>query len=326
MTKATYKASSDIALVKYWGKKDEELRLPENGSISMKLDGLDTITSVEFGEKYKEDEIIIEGRADKTEVDRVVEHLDRIRKLANTNLRARVVSKNSFPKGTGLSSSGSGLTALTMAATKALAMELSEKDLSILARVGSGTACRCVCGGFVEWKDGEDSDSSYSETIFPADYWDIRDVVVVVDEGMKKISSTKGHTTAQSSILFGERQKRIKAKIVKLKEYIKNKDFSGFGELVEREALEFHSVLLTSNPPLVAWYPGTMEVIHAVNDLRENEIECYFTINTGFNVHVLTLPIYEEEVKNKMRQLSLVKNVLQVKIGDGPNEIKEHLF
>jgi len=259
-------------------------------------------------------------------VDRVIEHLDRIRALRETNLKAKVVSKNTFPKGTGLSSSGSGFTALTMAGVKALDLSLTEKELSILARQGSGTACRCVCGGFVEWKNGDKPETSYSETIFPADYWDIRDVVVVVDEGMKKISSTQGHTTAQSSILFKERQKKIGKKIEDLKEYIKNKDFSGFGELVEREALEFHSVLLTSEPPLVAWYPGTVEVIHAVHELRNSGVECYFTINTGFNVHVLTLPNYEKRVKDKMEELSLVKKVIQTKVGDGPKELSEHLF
>lgn len=326
MKKATFRASSDIALVKYWGKKDEKLRLPENGSVSMNLEGLNTITTVEFDEKYLKDEVVIEGKINKTEVKRVVEHLNKIREISGTNLRAKVVSKNSFPKGTGLSSSGSGFVALTMATTKALSIELSEKELSILARQGSGTACRCVCGGFVEWKDGEESETSFSETIFPSNHWDIRDVVVVVDEGMKKVSSTEGHTTAQSSILFRKRQKRIKQKIEDLKGYIEDKDFSSFGELVEREALEFHSVLLTSSPPLVAWYPGTLEVIHAVYELRNNGVECYFTINTGFNVHVLTVPENEEGVMKKMEQLSLVKNVLQTKIGDGPKEISEHLF
>ena len=326
MKKATFKASSDIALVKYWGKKDEELRLPENGSVSINLEGLNTTTTVEFDKEYIKDEVVIEGESNRSEVGRVVEHLDRIRELAETNLKARVVSTNSFPKGTGLSSSGSGLSALTMAGAKALDLDLTEKELSILARKGSGTACRCVCGGFVEWRDGDKSEDSYSETIFPSSHWDIRDVVVVVDEGMKKVSSTEGHTTAQSSILFRERQKRIGKKIEDLKGYIQNKDFSGFGELVEREALEFHSVLLTSEPPLVAWYPGTLEVIHAVHELRDKGVECYFTINTGFNVHVLTLPTYEDQVRDKMEQLSLVKKVIQTKVGDGPKELSEHLF
>ena len=182
MSKTTIKASSDIALVKYWGKKDEVLRLPENGSISIVLDGLDTITTVEFDESIFADSVQIQGDVidlSSREHRRVIKHLDRIRALAGVSLKAKVVSENTFPRGTGLSSSGSGMAALTYAATKALGLELSEKELSILSRQASGTACRCACGGFVEWLDGDTSDTSYSHTVFNADYFDIRDVVAV---------------------------------------------------------------------------------------------------------------------------------------------------
>lgn len=326
MNKTTVKASSDVALVKYWGKKDEVLRLPENGSISLKLDGLDTVTTVEFSPELIEDQVIIEGAEDKEESGRVIKHLDRIRKLAGSNLFAKVMSENTFPKGTGLSSSGSGFAALTVAASKAIGLDLSEKELSILARQGSGTACRCVCGGVVEWKDGDTSETSYSETIFDANHWDLRDIVVVVDEGMKKVSSTEGHTSAQTSIGFGERQKRIQAKIEAVRQAIKDKDFSVLGELVEREALEFHSILLSSTPPLIAWYPGTVQVMHEVQALRERGVPAYFTINTGFNVHVLTLPEYQDQVQSAMNNLSLVRKTLIAKIGGKPEYLAQHLF
>ena len=152
MKKVTIKASSDIALVKYWGKKDEELRLPENGSVSVLLDGLDTITTVEFSEALLFDQLTISGEnitSDSREARRVVKHLNRIRALAQAQNKegagffAKVVSENSFPRGTGLSSSGSGMAAVTYAATLALELQLSEKELSILSRKASGTACRC---------------------------------------------------------------------------------------------------------------------------------------------------------------------------------------
>src|SRR5258708_814130 len=163
MKKITVKASSDVAFIKYWGKKDEKLRLPENGSVSMILYGLNTTTTVEFQKDLRKDEIEIDGEKD-GETKRVVEHLDRIRFIAKISDFARVVSKNSFPKGTGLSSSSSAFAALTIAGTKAAGLKLSERELSILARQGSGSACRCVCGGFVEWKDGNTSEDSYAET------------------------------------------------------------------------------------------------------------------------------------------------------------------
>lgn len=335
MKKITIKASSDIALIKYWGKKDEVLRLPENGSVSIILDGLDTITTVEFKEDLTNDKITIQGDIIPTgsiESKRVVKHLDRVRKLAKeqgileSDFYAQVVSNNTFPRGTGLSSSGSGMAALTYSATKALGLNLPEKELSILARQASGTACRCSVGGFVEWLDGETSDTSYSETIFGKDHWDIRDVVAVVDEGMKKISSTQGHTTAQSSPFFEIRQSRIKDKIKTVKQAISDKDFTALGKVVESEALEFHSILLTSKTPLVLWYPGTVQVMAEVEKLRSEGIECYFTVNTGFNLHVLTLPEYEAEVQKRIDSLSLVKKTLTAKVGDKPKEITEHLF
>ncbi len=335
MKKTTIKASSDIALVKYWGKKDEILRLPENGSLSIVLDGLDTITTVEFSEKYAADQVFIQDEEIKNssiEAARVSKHLDRLRKLAKqanldgANWFAKVVSKNTFPRGTGLSSSGSGMAALTYAAAEALGLELSEKELSILSRQASGTACRCACGGFVEWLDGETSEDSYSVTVFSKDHWDIRDVVAVVDEGMKKISSTEGHTTAQTSPFFIVRQEKIKAKIIAVKQAITEKNFTKLGNIVEAEALEFHSILLTSEVPLILWYPGTVQVMQEVQKLRDEGIECYFTINTGFNVHILTLPEFEGEVQKRLEALPLVVKTLSAKVGDKPREITEHLF
>jgi diphosphomevalonate decarboxylase len=324
--KITIQASSDVALVKYWGKKDEVLRLPENGSISMILSGLDTKTTVEFQPELKQDDVTIQGEKELGEEGRVVKHLDRIRTLSGSSAFAKVVSENTFPKGTGLSSSGSGFAALTLAATKSLGMNLSEQELSILARQGSGTACRCVCGGFVEWKDGDTSESSYSETLFPKEYFDIRDVVAVVDEGKKLISSTQGHTGAQSGIFFEARRQHIRQKISDVQRALREKDFTRLGSLAEAEALEFHSILLTSVPPLIAWYPGTIEVMHAVQAMRSAGIQAYFTINTGFNVHILTLPENEAEVAKRLEGLSLVQKIIHARVGDAPKEISNHLF
>ncbi|MCB9813448.1 MAG: diphosphomevalonate decarboxylase [Pseudomonadales bacterium] len=333
--KATVKASSDIALVKYWGKKDKILRLPENGSISIKLDGLDTTTTVKFSGDYSKDEFMISGKViadDSREARRVAKHLNRIRDLAKTanlpgsDYYAKVVSINSFPRGTGLSSSGSGMAALTFAAVKAIGLELNEKQLSILSRQASGTACRCAVGGFVEWLDGNTSETSYSRTIFEKEHWDIVDVVAVVDSGIKKISSTKGHESAASGIFFQARQDNIKQKIKDTKKFIKEKDFTSLGLLVEAECLEFHSILLTSRPPLVLWYPGTVQVILEVQNMRAQGIECYFTINTGFNVHVLTLPKHEKIVRERLKKLSLVQNILTAKVGGKPQFLKDHLF
>ncbi len=335
MNKTTYKATSDIALVKYWGKKDEVLRLPANGSISMKLADLYTITTVEFNVDYTRDSLVIDQKEidlDSKKAKRVTKQLNRVRALAKKEgletykLFAKVVTKNSFPMSTGLSSSASGMSALTFASAQAVGLNLSEKDLSILSRQASGSACRCACGGFVEWLDGNTSDTSYSVSLFNNDYWDLRSIIAIVDYGVKKISSTQGHKLAQTSILFVPRQKHIKQKILMVKRALNDKDFSSLGALVEAEALEFHSILLTSKPPLVLWYPGTMQVIHEVQKMREEGIECFFTMNTGFNIHVLTLPRFEQEVRKRISELSLVKDTLISKVGDKPEKLDKHLF
>lgn len=324
--RVTYKASPDVALVKYWGKKNAILRLPENGSISIILAGLETTTTVEFGRGLARDEVKINGEVEEGEEVRVKQHLDRVRKMAAIKYWAKVVSKNNFPKGTGLSSSGSGFAALTYAATKAAGLDLPERDLSILARQGSGTACRCSCGGFVEWLDGDTSETSYSRTLRPKDWWDIRDVVVVVDEGKKMVSSTEGHTLAKTSIFYQTRLKNIKDKIEHVKMAIGERSFKELGETIEAEALEFHSILLTSRPSMIAWYPGTVEVILAVQAMRREGVETYFTINTGFNVHVLTLPEFEAEVIKSLKGLSLVRRIIKAKVGDKPTKSERHLF
>ncbi len=332
MTKTTVRANSDIALVKYWGKKDKVLRLPANGSLSMVLDSLHSTTTVEFLETLDKDQITIDGMVEEGEAGRVVKQLDRVRALAREqglsakNLFARVVSQNNFPKSTGLSSSGSGFAALTIAATKALGLELSQKELSILARQGSGTACRCVCGGFVEWLDGDSSESSYSESFADVDQLPIRDLVAIVSEDKKIMSSTEGHDLAQSSPFFAARQERMKTKLVQAKNSILSKDFVALGELAEAEALEFHSILLTSSPTILLFYPGTVEVMQAVRQLRREGVPAYFTINTGFNVHVLTLPQYEMQVREVLEVLSSVKKIISSGVGEQPAYLEEHLF
>lgn len=326
MKKTTFKASPDIALVKYWGKKDEVLRLPENGSVSMIVGGLETTTTVEFQPDLNKDEVMIQGEKVTQELKRVSKHLDRIRNLAGISSFAKVVSQNNFPRSTGLSSSGSGFAALTLAAIKAAGLKLTQKELSILARQGSGTACRCVCGGYIEWLDGESSDSSYAHTIRPASHWDLRDLVVVVNEGQKLTSSTKGHKTAKTSLVYSERQDRINEKIDQVKQAISKKNFAQLGELVEAETLEFHSILLTSTPPIIAWHPGTVEVMLAVQAMREEGIQAYFSISTGFNVHVLTTPDHEKLALSKLQSLNSVKRVISCSAGREPKELDKHLF
>lgn len=308
--KATAVAPSNIAFIKYWGRKDEELRLPENGSISMCLSNLTTTTTVEFDESFKEDIVTINGQSEADETSRTTKHLDRIRKRANVSHKAKVTSENNFPIGTGLSSSAAGFAALTVAASNAVGLNLSEKDLSILARQGSGSACRSIPDGYVEWLNGDSSETSYAVSLYPPDYWDIVDVVAVVSEGQKDVATSEGQKLIGTSPFFESRKAGMKKKIDDVKDALAKKDFSKFGEISEAEALNMHAVMLTSSPSLIYWTPGTLQLMNLVKRWRSEGLEVYFTINTGQDIHLLIESKNTEEIEKKLRELDFVKDII----------------
>lgn len=330
--KATAIAPTNIAFTKYWGKKDEILRLPENGSVSMSLSNLLTTTTVEFSPNYQKDEIIINGGGvEDGEAERVIKHLDRVRSLASHleggNVKAKVVSNNNFPVGTGLSSSASGFAALTLAASAAANLRLGEKELSILARQGSGSACRSIPSGFVEWLDGDTSETSYATQIYPPTYWDIADVVAIVSSGKKEVSSTVGQQSATSSPFMALRVSRMREKNEKVKKLMAEKNFKEFGELVEQDALELHSIMLTQYPPLIYWTPGTLQIMKLCSHWRKDGVPVYFTINTGQDIHLICEQKDVDKVVEKLHELGdVVKDIIINTPGDGTRLSDEHLF
>jgi len=324
--KTTAVAPSNIAFIKYWGKKDEVLRLPENGSISMNLSGLETTTTVEFNSSFQEDSIEINGVTESNEGNRAIKHLDRVRALVKSIEKAKVVTKNNFPTGTGLSSSASGFAALTVAATKAVGLTLSEKELSILARQGSGSACRSIPNGITEWLDGETGDTSYAVSLYPPEYWDLCDIVAVVSVGRKDVATSSGMKLAQKSLFFETRRLHMKEKITLCKKFLAEKNFQAFGELIEAEALELHAIMLTSTPSLIYWTPGTLRIMKLCKAWRSEGIPVYFTINTGQDIHLICEKPTVEILKKKLADIEEVKNIIVNTSAPGAHLIDEHLF
>src|SRR5512140_3799174 len=202
MSSATAQAFANIAFIKYWGNRDNALRLPANGSISMNLDGLYTRTTVSFQRSLPYDELIINGREIAgPALERVSCMLDLVRDQARTRQQAEVVSENNFPSGAGIASSASAFAALALAASNAAGLSLSEAALSRLARQGSGSACRSIPGGFVEWYAGTSDEDSYAATIAAPDHWTLVDCIAIVSDMHKKTGSTEGHAIAASSPL-----------------------------------------------------------------------------------------------------------------------------
>lgn len=324
--KATAIAPANIAFIKYWGNKDDRLRLPDNGSISMNLSNLLTTTTVEFQQELFDDDVVIDGKQEKNATRRVSKQLDLIRRRANIQLKAKVVSHNNFPSSTGLSSSASGFAALTVAACKAIGLTLSEKELSILARQGSGSAARSIPAGFVEWCSGKTSEQSYAASLYPADYWDIVDIVAIVSREKKETSTTKGHALAHSSPFFSTRLATIDTKIQRLKEFLATRDFSALGELVEDEALELHAIMLTSKPSLLYWLPATIQIMRLVRYWRKEGLEVFFTVNTGQDIHLICEGKNVERVKTLLRTIEEVNNIIVNKPSAGARIIRDHLF
>src|SRR5688572_6831613 len=202
MTTATAQACANIAFIKYWGNLDNTLRLPMNGSISMNLDGLYTRTTVSFQPSLPFDELIINGH----EIagagrDRVSYILDIVRGMANIHERAEIISENNFPSGAGIASSASAFAALALAGSKAAGLDLSEQELSRLARRGSGSASRSIPGGFVEWQAGTNDEDSFAFSIAEPSHWNLVDCIAIVSTLHKKTGSTEGHSIAGTSPL-----------------------------------------------------------------------------------------------------------------------------
>ena len=326
--KATAIANSNIALVKYWGKYDEKLNLPMNGSISLTLDALKTTTTVNFSEKFKEDIIKINGK-DVKDVSKknIISHLDLIRKLAKIKYKAEIASENNFPMGTGLASSASGYAALTVAACAAAGLDLDKKGLSIISRQGSGSACRSIYGGYVEWLAAKKSEESYAAQIADENYFDIRDIVAIVVSEEKKTSSRNGMTmTVKTSPLYHARLSTVNENLGKIKKAILNKDFTSVGQIAEFDSLLMHATMLTTKPALLYWSSGTISVMQVVEELRNEGVEAYYTIDAGPNVHVLVLPENSKEVERRLREVSGIINVVHNKPGGDAEISKKHLF
>jgi diphosphomevalonate decarboxylase len=241
-------------------------------------------------------------------------------------LRAKVVSFNNFPSSTGLSSSSSGFAALTVAASCAAGLKLSQKELSVLARQGSGSACRSIPDGFTEWLDGETDITSYAVSIASPDHWDIVDLVAVVSSEKKDVPTSQGQKRVGTSPFFSTRLEHIKDKIKRCKSLIKDKNFPGFGELVEEEALELHAIMLTSRPALIYWLPATVSLMKSVIKWRHEGLAVYFTVNTGQDVHIICLSTEAAAVMKKLREMPEVKRVIYNIPSSGARLVEKHLF
>ncbi|MEW5717830.1 MAG: diphosphomevalonate decarboxylase [Chloroflexota bacterium] len=325
--KSTAVSCSNIAFIKYWGNRDAARRIPLNNSISMNLDRATTTTTVAFDAALNDDEIVIGGAgANAAQRARVIAHLDRVRALANIETRARVQSQNNFPMGAGIASSASAFAALSLAATRAAGLELPERELSILARQGSGSACRSIPGGFVEWLAGSENANSYAVSIAPPQFWDLRDVIAIVSAEEKKVGSTDGHAAAGSSHFLIERLNALPARLARVRRALFARDLAALGPAIEEDAVELHFVAMTSTPPIYYWSPGMVRVIQATQRWRADGLAVYFTLDAGPNVHLICEAKDADQVAARAREIADVQQVIVNAPGGAARLSEEHLF
>lgn len=310
-------AHPNIAFIKYWGNRDNELRLPVNGSISMNLDGLFTKTTVTFNSS-KHDSLSINNSEVKGKgLDRVSYILDIVRQMAGIHEKAQVMSENNFPAGAGIASSAAAFAALALSASKAAGLHLSESELSKLARRGSGSASRSIPSGFVEWQMGTSEEDSFAFSIADVSHWNLVDCIAVVSSAHKKTGSTEGHAIAGTSPLQNTRVADTTRRLDICRNAILTKDFEAFANIIEHDSDMMHSVMMTSNPPLMYWQSATVEIFHHVREWRSKGLPVGYTVDAGANVHVLCLGEYAKEVEKKLRELNGVKDVLVAGVGGG---------
>ncbi|GAB4574063.1 MAG: diphosphomevalonate decarboxylase [Anaerolineae bacterium] len=321
---ATAVASPNIALIKYWGNRNHDLRLPASPSLSFNLAELTTRTTVLWDPTLSADEIILNGeQVHGPAHDRVSHHLNHVRRLAGFSGYARVESVNNFPTGTGIASSASAFAALSLAATAALGLALSERKLSALARLGSGSAARSIPGGFVVWYAADTHEDSFAESIAPPEHWALVDLVAVVSKEHKRTGSTSGHALADTSPLQPARIATAEERFERCKQAVLARDFPALAAVVELDNLIMHSVMMTSTPPLLYWEPETLRLIKLVQRLREKDgLSVCHTIDAGPNVHCICTAEDAPAVEAALRTQPGILEIRSATVG-GPARLIE---
>lgn len=338
-----WSAPSNIALVKYWGKKENQI--PANPSISFTLNNCKTITKLEVAKKSDATtfsfDLLFEGKPKEDFKPKIQKFFERIEKYCPflKEYHFKIDTQNTFPHSSGIASSASGMAALAMnimSLEKVLNPTISEDyfftKASFLARLGSGSACRSIKGQVVVW--GNHAEINTSSDLFGVEFSDIhstfknfQDTILLVDKGEKQVSSTVGHDLMHNHPYSERRFEQAHENLSKMKTILSSGNLEEFIKIVESEALTLHAMMMTSMPYFILMKPNTLEIINKLWNFRnETQIPVCFTLDAGANVHVL----YPENVKEKV--LQFIQDELVVfcqkghyicdEIGNGAKQLK----
>lgn len=280
-------APSNIALIKYWGKRDPVLNLPHNGSLSISLAEHGTHTAIRAAAS---DSLSLNGEpvaADSAFYRRTFAFVNLIRRAAPHPLA--IDSRNTIPTAAGLASSASGYAALTLALNQYFRLNLPDNALSALARIGSGSAARSLWHGFVEWQRGSRTDGADSIAApIRTDWQDLRIALLAIDTREKKTPSRDGmnHTVATSP-LYPDWPRIAAADLATLRQAIAARDFTTLGQTAEANALAMHATMLAARPALIYLQAPGMAALARLHALRADGLEHYATIDAGPNLKLL---------------------------------------
>ncbi|AOL16484.1 diphosphomevalonate decarboxylase [Sulfolobus sp. A20] len=321
LNSVTVTAPSNIAIVKYWGKRgDEKLNLPLNSSISITLDEQLSVTTTISLNKDEKDVIIVNGKILSEEESREYAGrvIEKFRQIVSKNFHVRIESIANFPANAGLASSAAGIAAITLGLNELLGLDLPLKELSKIARLGSGSACRSMFGGFVMWEKGirEDGEDSYCYQLFPSDHWrDLVDIIAIISEEEKKISSRRGMMrSAETSELMECRLKFIENSINEVVDAIRKKDEKRFYYYVMRHSNSMHAVILDSWPSFFYLNDKSLKIMEWVQEFGN----AGYTFDAGPNPHIFTTEKYINEVMDFLEKVG-VKRVVISRVGQGPS-------
>lgn len=310
------KAHANIALIKYWGKENEELIIPKNNSLSLTLDALYTETEVEFTDDEKDVFYLDDELQDEKHTLKISKFIDLFRKKSNNFSKVLVKSYNHVPTAAGLASSASGFSALAVALNELFQLNLDKIELSKYARRGSGSASRSIFGGFVEWKKGYDDETSYAEKIDDAN-WDVAMIILVLNDSKKEISSREAmkKTTETSPLYKGFTDSTVED-IKNIKEAIKNRDFKIMGEIAEHNAMKMHATMLSSNPPIMYFKPDSIRAIEKIKQFRKDGFDVYYTMDAGPNVKILCRESQIESIVDELKKYFDSNQIIISKVGN----------
>jgi diphosphomevalonate decarboxylase len=305
---STAVAHPNIALVKYWGKRDLALNLPAVSSLSLTLQGFRTITSVE---RAAEDRFWVgDAPAPPAFAARALAFVDA---LVPGRPPIEVRTESNFPAGAGLASSASGFAALTLATAHAFDQDLDPTRLSIWSRRGSGSACRSFWGGFVIWDKGErdDGQDSHGRPLAEPDHWDLVMVVAIVATGPKSVGSTEGMERSRlTSPYYAQWVATAEPDVAEGREAVLARDLDRLGAVMESSTLKMHATMHTARPPILYWQAGTVACLHAVEALRASGTSAWATMDAGPQVKVLCRRRDAETVRAALAPHAVAVHVL----------------